>query len=221
MELVRVDTQKAYEAIREKITQLELAPGALIDANRLAQELETGLNPVQEALKLLAHEDLVRISPRHGIYVSEVNVEDLQQISEARLALETLAARLAAQRATPDDVAVLRALCQEQTSVSAGDARRLFALDHRFHQAIARAAHNRYLARTLEHFFGLSQRLWYLVLPHLDFLPAAVEEHLQLVQAIEEGRAEEAEKIMGAHVQDFYVKVHDVLDDREELYART
>lgn len=219
MELVRVDTQKAYEAIHEKITQLELAPGTLIDANRLAHELETGLNPVQEALKLLAHEDLVRITPRHGIYVSEVNAEDLQQISEARLPLERLAARLAAQRATPDDVAVLRALCQEQSDVAAGDARRLFAVDHRFHQAIARAAHNRHLARTLEHFFGLSQRLWYLVLPHLDFLPAAVEEHRQLVQAIEAGSAEEAGEIMADHVQEFYLKVHDVLEGREELYA--
>jgi DNA-binding FadR family transcriptional regulator len=72
-------------------------------------------------------------------------------------------------------------------------------LDHRFHQAVAQAAHNRYLARTLEQFFGLSQRLWYLALPHLGFLPAAVEKHLDLVDAIKAGDADRAEQIMHDH----------------------
>jgi DNA-binding GntR family transcriptional regulator len=211
MELVRVDTQRAYELIRGKITSLELAPGASINEQRLAEELDMGPAPVREALKLLAHDDLVVITPRHGLYVANVSVADLEQISEMRLSLESLCARLAARRATSDDLAVLEALRQEQAAIPPEDSQRLFDFDHRFHQAIARAAHNQYLTRTLDYFFGLSQRLWYLALPHLGFLPAAVEKHLDLVEAIKSGDADQAEQIMRDHVQDFYGKVRQVL----------
>jgi DNA-binding GntR family transcriptional regulator len=211
MELVRVDTQRAYELIREKITTLELAPGAPINEQHLAESLDMGLAPVREALKLLAHDELVVITPRHGLYVAAVDLPDLEQISEMRLSLESLSARLAARRATPDELAVLEALRQEQAAVSPADSRRLFDLDHKFHQAIARAAHNKYLARTLEHFFGLSQRLWYLALPRLGFLPAAVEKHLGLIEAIKAGDADRAEQIMRDHVQEFYDRVREIL----------
>jgi len=104
MELERVDTKHAYELIREKITTLELSPGAALNEQALAAELDMGLVPVREALKLLAHENLVMITPRHGLYVADVNVPDLEQLSEMRLNMEGLSARLAAQRATDDDL---------------------------------------------------------------------------------------------------------------------
>jgi DNA-binding GntR family transcriptional regulator len=211
MELVRVDTQHAYELIHEKITTLELSPGTAIDEQRLAKDLDVGLVPVREAIKLLAHDDLVVISPRHGLYVADVNVPDLEQISEMRISLESLCARLAARRATPDDLVVLETLSQEQSTILPEDSRRLLDIDHRFHQAIAQAAHNKYLARTLDHLFGLSQRLWYLALPHIEFLPGAVEKHLDLVEAIRTGDADEAERIMSDHVRGFYAKVREVL----------
>jgi DNA-binding GntR family transcriptional regulator len=211
MELVRVDTKRAYELIREKITTLELAPGAPISEPRLSEELDMGLAPVREALKLLAHENLIVITPRHGLYVADVNVPDLEQLSEMRLALEGLSARLAAQRASDDDLVVLDALRQEQAATPAEDSRRLFEVDHRFHQAVARAAHNRYLADALERLFGLSQRLWYLAIPQLGFLPSAVEKHLDLVDAIAASDADLAQEIMRSHVQEFYDRVREIL----------
>lgn len=211
MEMVRVDTQRAYELIWEKITTLELEPGSPVNEQQLAEELELALVPVREALRLLAHENLVIITPRHGLYVADVNVTDLQQLSEMRLSLEALAARLAAQRATPDNLVVLEALRQEQATVSPEDSQRLFDLDHKFHQAVAQAAQNRYLAQTLDRLFGLSRRLWYLVLPQLGYLPTAVEKHLDLVKAIKEGNADGAEKIMRLHVEEFYAQVRETL----------
>ena len=211
MELVRVDTQRAYEQIRAKIVTLALAPNTAINDQELAAELDMGVAPVQEALKLLVHDNLVVTTPRHGLYIADINLQDLERISEMRLALEGLCARLAASRATPDDLVVLDALRQEQSVTSSDDTRRLFELDHKFHQALARAAHNVYLANTLERFFGLSQRLWYLALPHLGFLPSAVEQHLGLVEAVRAGDADRAEQVMREHVQSFYDQVREVL----------
>jgi DNA-binding GntR family transcriptional regulator len=211
MELERVDTKRAYDWIWERITTLEMEPGSVINEQLLAEELEMGLAPVREALKLLVHDNLVVITPRHGLYVADVNAPDLEQLSELRLSLEGLSARLAAQRATEDDIVILEALRQEQASTPADDRRRLFDIDHKFHQAVARAAHNKYMADSLERLFGLSQRLWYLALPKLGFLPTAVEQHLDLVQAIKNGDADEAERIMRAHVGEFYAQVREVL----------
>ena len=216
MELERVDTRRAYELIRERITTLEMVPGSVIHEQQLAEDLDMGLSPVREALKLLVHDSLVVITPRHGFYVAEVNVPDLEQLSEMRMALESLSARLAALRATEDDIVVLEALRLEQARISAEDgaaesSRRLFDVDHKFHQAVAQAAHNQYLADALERLFGLSQRLWYLALPQLGFLPSAVETHLELVDAIESHDADRAERIMRSHVQEFYDQVRKVL----------
>ncbi len=228
MELVRVDTQRAYEKIWEQITTLELPPGAPINEQALADAFEMGVAPVREALRLLAHDNLVEITPRHGLYVSGVSVDDLEQLSEMRLSLEALCARLAAQRASADDLVVLEALRREQAAVSSEGAasadqterdeisRRFFDLDHKFHQAVARAACNKYLSQTLERLFGLSQRLWYLALPHLAFLPSAVEKHLDLIEAIQANDADRAERIMRDHVQEFYDKVKVVLAEQSE-----
>jgi DNA-binding GntR family transcriptional regulator len=218
MEKQRLDTQHAYELVWEKITTLELAPGSPINEQQLASEFNTALAPVQEALRLLEHEHLVRITPRHGTYVAEVNLPDLEQVSELRLAMEPLAAALAARRVTPDDLAVLEAIRQEQIAADPHDTRRLFNIDHKFHQAIAEAAHNKYLSEMLDHFFGLSLRFWYLVLPsgrdvpsRIEFLPIAMHMHLELVDTIRKGDAAAAEKIMYAHVESFYKEVRAVL----------
>jgi uncharacterized 2Fe-2S/4Fe-4S cluster protein (DUF4445 family)/DNA-binding GntR family transcriptional regulator len=223
----RAETQTAYDLIWQRITTLEFAPRAPLHEQQLAAELGVSLSAVQGALKLLAHEHLVRITPRYGTYVAGVNLADLEQLSELRVELESLAARLAAQRATAVDLAALDAVRQSKTpyfsgeQIAAGRAdsrssdvvsvRRLFDIDHRFHQAISAAAHNRYLAQALETFFGLSLRLWYMALPRLDTLPGAVERHLDLADAIRRGDAETAERVMHAHVAGFYADVRTVL----------
>jgi DNA-binding GntR family transcriptional regulator len=156
------------------------------------------------------------VTERHGIYVADVNAEDLQQLSEMRLSLESLSARLASERAQPDDLVVLEALRKEQAALAPEESRDLFDLDHRFHQAVAAAAHNKYLAQTLDRLFGLSRRLWYLVLPHLESLPSSVEMHLDLVEAIEGRDADRAEEIMRGHVKEFYDEVREILITQEE-----
>ena len=214
MEWVQVDTQRAYEQIREKIITLELAPGALINEQHLAKNLGIGTAPVREALKLLTHDNLVVVSLRHGVYVADINIPDLEQLSEMRLSLESLCARLAAQRASPDDLTVLEALRQEQASTSPDDSHSLLELDAKIHRALVKAANNKYLSRTLEHLFGLSQRLWHMALPQLDFLPTAVAEHLGLIEAVKSGDADLAEKIMHNHVQRFYDRVRKKLETK-------
>lgn len=212
MELVRIDTQRAYELIREKITSLELVPGSSIDEGKLANELDMGSVPVREALNLLAHDHLVGTAAQ-GLFVSKVEIPDLQQISEIRMLLEPYCAKQAATHATADDLVVLEALSREQSQIPPDQPKQLFDLDHKFHQAIARAAKNKYLAEILEDFYGHSKRAWFLVLPHLGFLSTAVESHVDMVQAIKDQNADHAAQIMQDHVEGFYEKVFEILKE--------
>lgn len=205
----RVDTEKAYQILWEKITSLELPPGEALDIQQLAGELQLAPTSIQEALGLLVHDHLVQAPPR-GLFVSKLAYPDLEQISTIRLNLETLAAQQAARNAKPDDLVILQALCQEV----AEDTRKHFELDQRFHQAIAQAAHNPYLADTLKRLYGLSKRLWFLALPYLDFLPSAVQSHIYLVEAIQKQDEVLAVEIMQSHIEEFYQKISLIIQEK-------
>jgi DNA-binding GntR family transcriptional regulator len=211
MELIGVDTQNAYDLLLEQINKLVLKPGSAINENELAAALEVGNVPIREALKLLYHDQLVMVSRQGGLYVADLNPKDLKMLSEVRVGLESQAAGLAAARATADHLLVMDALIREQSKIQADDKEAWFDLDHKLHQAIAKASGNHYLAHSLEKYFGLSQRLWYLVLPKLEFLSAAVEEHAQLVDSIRSRDSEQAEIRMRDHVQGFYQKVQNLI----------
>ena len=95
------------------IVTLELAPGAVVSERELMDRLGLGRTPVREALRDLARERLVEVYPRRGIFVSSIDVGDIAGLSEVRVVLEALAARLAATRATAVDRQAIDGLLEE------------------------------------------------------------------------------------------------------------
>jgi DNA-binding GntR family transcriptional regulator len=197
---------QAYIAIRNAIVSLELAPGAVIDERALIERLGIGRTPVREALRRLAHEQLVEVFPRRGMFVTNVDVRDLARISEVREVLEPEAARLAAERATEDERDELAAL---GSSIKRGAD--LMDIDERIHRAIYAAAHNDLLEKTLGEYYVLAHRIWMIALDRNEALEEAVEAHRNLVLAIVNGSGERAADLMRAHVQNFEQAMHRVL----------
>lgn len=198
---------KAYHEIRGLIVSLELAPGAVIDERELIERLEIGRTPVREALRRLAHERLVEVYPRRGMFVTGVDVRELARLSEVREVLEPEAARLAAGRATDVDREELGALLAE---LEAGGSE-LIDLDERIHRAVYRAAHNDLLEATLDQYYVLALRIWSIALDRAHELEEAVEEHHALLEAIQAGDGDRAADTMRAHVQNFEQAMHRVL----------
>jgi DNA-binding GntR family transcriptional regulator len=195
-------SERAYAAIRELIVSLELPPGAVINERALIERLGIGRTPVREALRRLAHERLVEIHPRRGMFVTSVEVRDLSALCEVRLALEPIAARLAARRATVSEREELDDLVRALDRP--GEApRALMALDERIHRAIYRCAHNPFLEATLEQYYVLALRIWYVALDRTRELGGAVQEHQELLLAIGDGDAPTASRLMREHVQNF------------------
>ena len=202
---------QAYYAIREWIVTLDLAPGSVVSERELMGRLGLGRTPVREALRDLAREQLVDVFPRRGMFVSGVDVGDIAGLSEVRLVLETEAARLGAERRNETDLEETAALLEElaRTSVEQGE-RRLIDLDQRIHRHVARCAHNPFLEATLEQYYVLALRIWFLALERVA-LDEAIAEHHAILDAIRDGDSDRAEEVMRAHVVSFERAIRAVL----------
>jgi len=205
-------SDQAYYRIRELIVTLELAPGAPVTERELMERLALGRTPIREALQALARECLVEVYPRRGMFVSGVDVRDLAGLSEVRLTLEPRAARLAAERATDADRATITVLLKELDHVrDKPDERALIDLDQRIHRHIYECTHNPFLAATLNEYYVLTLRIWFLALDRVTRLEDAVREHRELLRAIRARNAERAEEAMRRHVTGFENAIRRVL----------
>jgi len=207
----RSQSEEAYARILERIVSLEMPPGSVVNEARLREELRIGRTPIREALQRLARENLVKPIPHRGTFVTDVNITDLARITEVRVVLEAHAARLAAEKLGSADRGSLQGLLDELRRNRITDQRDLMHLDQRIHRAIYRAARNPFLEATLERYFNLSLRLWYLVLDREIRLREAVEEHVELLRGILAGDAELAQTIMRHHVTNFEREIRKVL----------
>jgi DNA-binding GntR family transcriptional regulator len=211
---VRSQSEEAYHRILERIVRLEMPPGSVVNEARLREELKIGRTPIREALQRLARENLVRSVPHRGTFVTDVNITDLARITEVRVVLESHAARLAAEKMTSADRQAAAEVLELLRRGRVTDQRDLMQLDQRIHRLIYRGAHNPFLEATLERYFNLSLRLWYLVLDREVRLREAVDEHVEVLQAILAGDGEGAETIMRRHVAGFEREIRKVLVER-------
>jgi DNA-binding GntR family transcriptional regulator len=201
---IKLEADRAYLDLRDRIVTLKLAPGTVLREDELMRDLEVGRTPLREAVKRLALENLLSVQPRRGTFVSAVEATDIVNITEVRAELEGYAAELAAQRLEDDHRAAAEALLHEVEQLAApDDPDWLMRFDERIHRFTWEAAGNPYLAETLERYFTHSLRIWYLVLDRLPGLGHAVHDQTHLLEALLAGDGERARDIMREHVRDF------------------
>jgi DNA-binding GntR family transcriptional regulator len=194
-------SEQAFEAIRDKIVSLEIAPGAPIEEELLAAELGVGRTPVREAIKRLAYSRLVVIYPRSGSYAADLDLADLEAICDMRERLEGLAAERAASEARYEERQELTALLDKLDSCT--DPSELLDLDVVVHRAVHRMAHNPYLLDTLTQNLDLSLRMWNLARERLPDLEHHVHGQSEVLQAILDRDGARARALAEAHVRDF------------------
>ena len=194
-------SERAYAELRERIVTLRLAPGSLLREDALMRDLGIGRTPLREAVKRLALENLVAVQPRSGTYVTSVDAADIVHIAEVRAELEAQAAELAARRLDDATRARAEALLEQVRTLdrdAGGD--ELMHIDEAIHRVAWEGSGNPYLIETLDRYFVLSLRVWYVVLDRVPGLSTAVLDHAQLLEAILAGDAERARTLMREHV---------------------
>lgn len=196
--------ERAYEILRHRLIMLDIAPGDPINEAALSAELEVGRTPIREALKRLESDHLVVSYSRRGTFASNVDLKDLSTISEMREVLEPIAARKAARNLTPERRREFAATIADLRELSADDEpRALMERDLEVHRLIYSSVDNPHLMETLVRLDDLATRIWCLVIPRIPDLIGHIREHIDLLEAILEGKESAVEAHAAEHVREF------------------
>jgi DNA-binding GntR family transcriptional regulator len=200
----RILSDHIADQLRGAIINDQLKPGQRIVEREIAEAMETSRGPVRDALLLLEKEGLVVRYPHRGTFVTELSLEDAEEIYTLRQAIESLAVEYVLQRATPEDLDGLDEQVQKMAAeVEAGyDLGKATELDLEFHRTLCRISGHR---RLLEAWEALSAQTRVLLLTHRrrnprDFTERAVDWHGSLVQAIRLGDLELARGELQKHL---------------------
>lgn len=188
----------AYKRLREGIRAGEFRPGQRLREAELAAQLKVSRTPVREAIRRLASDGLIEVAPSRGMMIINLDKQQVRELYALRETLEGAAARMAAQHASPAELATMREILA--SGGLAREPRESARLNRLFHQAIQDAAHNRYLGLAL---IQLSDSL--ALLPGTTFEVAgrpevAHEEHLGILAAIEDRAPGKAEELARHHI---------------------
>jgi DNA-binding GntR family transcriptional regulator len=194
---------EATRSVRELILTGKLPPGTRLRQEDLAQRMMISRTPLREALMKLEQEGLIVVLPRRGFRVIELNLTEAIELYELREMLDGLAARLAAEKATPE---VLRRLAelvgQMDACVKADNADDWLVHHGEFHEEILRASGNSRLMPLIANIRLTIRRFHPLLLTTKNRLYRAFREHEAIFRAIRGHDADRAERLARAHISD-------------------
>lgn len=195
-------SQIVYDAIRDGIVDKTLLPGSAVSEARLAQSLNVSKTPVREALLRLRECDLVEADGDRGLRVVHPSRERITHAYEARWALESEAAALAAERTNDAQRAQLRDTAGRSVQSAEARSRQDFIrLDREFHHAIAAAASSPRLERLAKDALLLTGVLRARDVPMSGDSVKCAQEHVAIADAIAQGDGALAADLATGHVQ--------------------
>lgn len=191
-----------FESLREAIITAQLKPGERMMEIQLAEEMGVSRTPVREAIRKLELEGLVVMVPRKGAYVAGLSLKDIADVFEIRRALEGLAAELAADRITEDELEKLeRYLVIIAEEIEGGDIEKVVETDTQFHTLLYEASRNSRLSQTISNLREQIQRFRTTSLSYPGRMKEALEEHRKIVEAISVRDGEAARLIAMEHIE--------------------
>lgn len=190
------------DAIREAIINGTLKPRERLMEIQLAEELGVSRTPVREALRKLELEGFIVMVPRKGAYVADISFKDIADVFEIRAALEALAAGLAAERITDEELEEMERLVAEKAEAIANqDMEKLIKVDTMFHEAIYKASRNQRLTSIISNLREQIQRYRTTSLAYPGRMQRSLEEHRSIVEAIQSRDSQIAQQVAREHIE--------------------
>lgn len=197
--------EEAYEQIKHKIITCVFKPGEYLNEAWVSEVIGIGRTPVRQAVDRLAQDGLLEVIPRKGVVVKPLGLDEIVQIIEARRINEAFCMRLAAQRATEDDLSAIEDIMLRAAKAKADqNTEQMMLLDREFHIALTRAAHNPVLAGMLQNLHERSLRFWFISLGAADRHHEVQNEHEAIYKALKKRDADKAEAVMIDHIDSFH-----------------
>jgi DNA-binding GntR family transcriptional regulator len=211
LDVPRLDTsssfrKEAYAALKRAITAMDIydhAQEIRLDERRLSQGLGVSRTPIREAMTLLEQEGFVRTRPRRGIFVVRKTKREIVEMITVMAALESMAARLAAERSYDSDVAELRRLMDAFRAPYGQEGGERLAeysdANIAFHQAIIKMSGCALLAEMTENLFIHMRAIRKITIHQENRAARSVIDHMRIIDALERRDAELAERLAREH----------------------
>jgi DNA-binding GntR family transcriptional regulator len=204
---------QAHARIKQMIFDFVLMPGERISETELAQWVQVSRTPLRAALQRLAREGFLQLVPRLGWQVSPLDFDVMDELYDLRVLIECQAARHLAELdprpglRTLADTWLVPPADRLQNSEAVG------ALDERFHALLVQGSGNREMARVHQE---ITERIR--IIRRLDFtkrarIEATYDEHARILRAITRRRADEAQRLLRAHIEQSKLEVRHITLD--------
>lgn len=194
--------------LRDAIVAGELAAGTALRQEELARRLNASRMPVREALRILTVEGFVVMRPNRGAVVAPIDLGELDEIVDLRIAMETMALRYAIPRLSDEQIDTAAGI---QDRIDESDAAGFTDLNRAFHLALYTPADRPLLLRQIVNLHRLSDRYLRLAVGDLGLNAKSSREHRALLEACYRRDPEEAFLILTDHIASAGRAVHDHL----------
>ena len=205
-----------YDLLRDEILDLKLAPGSPVDEVQLAERFRMSRTPIREALVRLAGDGLIETLPNRSTMVSNIDFLNMNTFFDALVLMYRVTTRLAAQNHKADDLPAIHDFHREYAAaVEARDALKMIATNVAFHVAIAEAGRNPYFTGLFRRLLDEGQRILRLYYRSYDeqFPQPFVDEHAEIIAAVEARDVEKADALGKAHAEQIVAQV-------QKMFAR-
>jgi DNA-binding GntR family transcriptional regulator len=190
----------AYQAVFDAIAAGRIKPGERLRETELAEMIGLSRTPIREAIRRLESEGLVSHEPRIGAVVKSLTQQEIVELYEMRIVLETTAASMAAKHASAAEIRHLENL-NAQMLDAADVPVQVSALNQRFHGCIVNAARNRFLAQSYRNLANSLILLGQTTLETPERVKSVNLQHIDIIDALSKGDAKEAAVAMSVHME--------------------
>ncbi len=193
----------AYDALKRAITEMDIYGSTTefrLDERQLSEDLGVSRTPIREAMTVLEQEGFVRSVPRRGIFVVRKTKRQIIEMVTVWAALEGMAARLAALRATPAEIKGLRRLFDEfEKGSPAAQMNEYSQANIAFHQAIIRMGGCKLIVDMTENLFLHMRAIRAVSMRQENRSETSMREHTGIIEALESGNADLSERLVREH----------------------
>ncbi len=189
------------ETLRNAIIQGVLKPGERLMEIQVSEELGVSRTPVREAIRKLELEGFVVMIPRRGTYVSDLSIKDINEVFEVRTALDVLAAGMAAERITGDELEQMERLLVELGEyIEEDNIEKIVEADSKFHDLLYSASRNSRLVGIINNLREQLTRFRSLSMSYPGRLKEMLGEHTRLVESLGMRNVALAKRLAGEHM---------------------
>lgn len=202
-------SEQAYLVIKEAIINNKLKPREILSEEALAAELNISRTPVRAALKRLDYERLITLNPGRNAVVADISQEDIGKVFPIRIALEALAAKLAAQEITEEQLAELdEIIVNQEEAIKMDDYDLYIQKDYEFHTYIAKFSKNEMLYNFVLNINNHVMRFHILSQTLQSSSLMALNEHHDIMLALRKRDYSAAEALMRTHVENVAARIN-------------